>query len=57
MNFHIKVEMLVTVAVLYLAFGVSDGRVLSKCELQDDLNSTLPANLLAKIPNLVAKSE
>lgn len=42
---------------LFLALGVSDGLVIDKCELGNELNSTLPANLLDKITNLVAQSE
>lgn len=57
MKVRVEVEMLASVAVLVLALGVSDGLVVDKCQLGNDLNVTLSANLLDQIPNLVAKSE
>lgn len=56
MKVHVKVEMLVMVVTLFLAFGVSDCLVIDKCQLGDELNSTLPANMLDQITSLVAKS-
>lgn len=49
--------MLVVVVELFLALGVSDSLVLNKCQLGDELNTTLSESLLDQIPNLVAKSE
>ncbi|MCI4393925.1 hypothetical protein PGIGA_G00163050 [Pangasianodon gigas] len=55
MKIRVEVQMLAMVVALYLALGMSDGLVIDKCELGDELNSTLPANLLDQITNLVAK--
>ncbi|GAA6068725.1 uncharacterized protein LOC113537617 isoform X2 [Tachysurus ichikawai] len=55
MKVRVMVEMLAVVVALFLAFGVSDGLVINKCELRDELNSTLPEKMLDKITNLVAK--
>ncbi|XP_053471932.1 uncharacterized protein LOC128602261 [Ictalurus furcatus] len=55
MKVRVGVEMLATLVVLFLALGASDGVVMNKCELGDELNSTLPENLLDQITNLVAK--
>ncbi|KAF4075370.1 hypothetical protein AMELA_G00233780 [Ameiurus melas] len=55
MKVRVGVEMLATLVVLFLALGVSDGVVMNKCELGDELNTTLPANLLDQITNLLAK--
>lgn len=57
MKVRVKVEMLAMVVVLFLALGVSDGLVIDKCQLGDELNTTLPANILDQIANLVATSE
>ncbi|KAF4075369.1 hypothetical protein AMELA_G00233760 [Ameiurus melas] len=55
MKVRVGVEMLATLIVLFLALGASDGVVMNKCELGDELNTTLPANLLDQITNLLAK--
>ncbi|XP_053471938.1 uncharacterized protein DDB_G0280579-like [Ictalurus furcatus] len=55
MKVRVGVEMLATLVVLFLALGASDGVVMNKCKLGDELNSTLPENLLDQITNLVAK--
>ncbi|MCJ8748137.1 hypothetical protein PDJAM_G00161510 [Pangasius djambal] len=55
MKIRVEVQMLAMVVALYLALGMSDGLVIDKCELGDELNSTLPAKLLDRITNLVAK--
>ncbi|KAB5523627.1 hypothetical protein PHYPO_G00154750 [Pangasianodon hypophthalmus] len=55
MKIRVEVQLLAMVVALYLALGMSDGLVIDKCELGDELNSTLPANLLDQITNLVAK--
>lgn len=57
MKIRTEVEMLAVVVVLCLALGVSDGVVVNKCQLGNELKTSLPASLLNKIPNLVAKSE
>ncbi|XP_076847987.1 uncharacterized protein LOC143493451 [Brachyhypopomus gauderio] len=46
MQFRFEVQMLVVLVVVLVAPSVSEGRVLSKCELRDLLNTTLHVNVL-----------
>ncbi|XP_026869543.2 uncharacterized protein LOC113579652 [Electrophorus electricus] len=52
MQIHLALKMLVVLAVVLLARGVSEARTLSKCELRDRLNTTLPADVLDYIGEL-----
>lgn len=53
MQVRVGVEMLVVLAVVLLAPSVTEGLVLNKCELRQQLNLTLLADHI----NEVAKSE
>lgn len=56
MRIHPDVKMLAVVVVLFLAVGVSDGMILSKCELKQQLER----DLTLQIPNsadVLAQSE
>ncbi|KAK1803035.1 hypothetical protein P4O66_021572 [Electrophorus voltai] len=46
MHFHFEAQLLVVLVVVLLTSSVSEGRELEECELRDELNATLPANVL-----------